>query len=87
MTAVLPDTDFREHAARRFERRARRFAVPGDLARTLDPATKDSPALRLIDAELVRLADHQVPADALAVFMSPQEDPRAPGGGRHGALR
>jgi predicted phage terminase large subunit-like protein len=66
-------TDFREHAARRFERRARRWALPGDLARALDAGTRDSPALRLVDAELAKLANHQVPADGLAVFMPPQE--------------
>jgi predicted phage terminase large subunit-like protein len=67
------DTDFREYAARRYEKRARRWARPGDLAAALDPGTRESPALRLIDRELVALADHQVPADALAVFLSPQE--------------
>jgi hypothetical protein len=70
---TLADTDFREHAARRFEKRARRWARPGDLAAVLDPGTRQSPALRLIDQELAALADHKVPADALAVFMAPQE--------------
>jgi predicted phage terminase large subunit-like protein len=70
---TLADTDFREHAARRFERRPRRWARPGDLARALDPATRDSPPLRLIDDQLALLAGHQVPADALAIFCPPQE--------------
>lgn len=70
---TLAETDFREHAARRFERKTRRWARPGDLARELDPDTKDSPALRLIDQELAALADHKVPGNALAVFMPPQE--------------
>jgi predicted phage terminase large subunit-like protein len=70
---MLADTDFREHTARRFEKRARRWARPGDLARALDPGTRDSAPLRLIDAELAALANHRVPADALAVFLSPQE--------------
>ena len=66
-------TDFREHAARRYERRARKWARPGDMARTLDPGTRDSPALRLIDRELALLADHKVDADSLAIFCPPQE--------------
>jgi predicted phage terminase large subunit-like protein len=70
---TFTETDFREHAARRFERRTRRWARPGDLALALDPATRDSAALRLIDAELAALADHRVPADALAIFCPPQE--------------
>jgi predicted phage terminase large subunit-like protein len=73
MTTTLPESDFREHAARGFEKRPRAWARPGDLARALDPGIRDTPALELIDAELVKLADHAVPADALAVFMPVQE--------------
>jgi predicted phage terminase large subunit-like protein len=70
---TLAETDFREHAARRYERRARTWARPGDMARALDPGTRDSLALQVIDRELIALADHQVPADALAIFLPPQE--------------
>jgi hypothetical protein len=66
-------TDYREHAARHYERKPRTWARPGDLATALDSTTKQSPALAWIDAELTRLADHQVNAEALAVFMPPQE--------------
>jgi predicted phage terminase large subunit-like protein len=70
---TLTETDWREHFARRYEPRPRRWATPGQLARALDPATRDSRPLQIIDRELVRLTDHQVPADALAVFCPPQE--------------
>jgi predicted phage terminase large subunit-like protein len=70
---TIADTDFREHAARRYERRTRKWARPGDMARALDPGVRESPALALIDAELAKLANHQVPADGLACFMPPQE--------------
>ena len=70
MTAL---TDWREWAARHLEPSPRRWARPGDLARALDPKTGDSPALQIIDRELVRLADHLVPAEGLMIFMSPQE--------------
>jgi len=60
-----------EVAARRFMPRQRRWATPGDLARALDPSTVQTPALDLIDRELVALADGEV--DRLAIFMSPQE--------------
>ena len=70
---VSDETDLLEWGARYFEARERRWARPGDLARALDPDTADSLPLRVIDGELVKLADHQVDADALAIFMSPQE--------------
>lgn len=72
MTA-LSEYDFREHFARRYERQERRWATPGALACALEPGTGDSLPLQVIDRELVRLADRLVPADALAIFMSPQE--------------
>jgi predicted phage terminase large subunit-like protein len=65
--------DFREMAARKYEHHPRRWARPGELAAALDPGTRDSAPLRLIDRELVALAEHRVPAEGLAVFMSPQE--------------
>jgi len=60
-----------EIAAAHFQPRTRRWATPGDLARALDPATVQTPALDLIDRELVAVADGEV--DRLMVFMSPQE--------------
>jgi predicted phage terminase large subunit-like protein len=70
---TLADTDWREWAARHFEPPVRRWETPGELARAMDPLTKASPALDLIDSELVALTDHQTDADALCVFMAPQE--------------
>ncbi|MGD7788205.1 phage terminase large subunit [Propionibacteriaceae bacterium Y1700] len=49
----------------------RRWATPGDLALDLDPRTVQTPALDLIDAELVRLLD--TPDGRLIVSMPPQE--------------
>lgn len=60
-----------EYAARLFEPRARRWATPGVMAAELDPATIQTPALDVIDQELVALADGQ--CDRLMIFMSPQE--------------
>lgn len=53
------------------ETRARRWRTPGRLAQALDPRTVQTPALDLIDAELVRLAD--TPDGRLIVSMPPQE--------------
>jgi len=50
----------------------RRWPTPGALARTLDPATIQTPALRLIDDELVRLVDTDA-IDKLIISMPPQE--------------
>lgn len=66
--------DWAEIAARAFEppqERARRWATPGDLARDLDPRTVQTPALDLIDAELVRVAN--TPDSRLIISMPPQE--------------
>jgi len=60
-----------EIAAAQFQPRIRRWATPGDLACALDPTTVQTPALDLIDRELVAVADGEV--DRLMVFMSPQE--------------
>lgn len=49
----------------------RRWATPGALAKHLDPRTVQTPALDLIDAELVRLLD--TPDGRLVVSMPPQE--------------
>nr|BFE31381.1 phage terminase large subunit [Actinomadura rugatobispora] len=49
----------------------RRWQTPGELAQTLDPRTVQTPALDLIDDELVRL--HGTPDGRLLISMSPQE--------------
>jgi predicted phage terminase large subunit-like protein len=58
-------------AARHFEPAARRWATPGELARSINPRTIQTPALELIDQELVRLADE--PDGRLIISMPPQE--------------
>ncbi len=63
--------DLWEAAARQFEPATRRWATPGDLAKHLDARTIQTPALDLIDAELVRLAD--TPDGRLIISMPPQE--------------
>lgn len=47
------------------------WPTPGDLARDLDPQTVQTPALDVIDRELVHLADGHI--DRLMIFMPPQE--------------
>lgn len=58
-------------AARQFQPKTRRWATPGDLAKTLDPKTIQTPALDLIDAALVDVANDR--CDRLMVSMPPQE--------------
>lgn len=58
-------------AAKHFQPRVRRWATPGDLAKLLDPTTVQTPALDVIDRELVALADGDI--DRLMVCMPPQE--------------
>lgn len=60
-----------QRAAASFMPKQRKWATPGELAKELDPTTVQTPALDLIDRELVALADGDV--DRLMVFMSPQE--------------
>ncbi|MDF5758600.1 phage terminase large subunit [Spongiactinospora sp. TRM90649] len=67
MTAV----DAWEYAARRFEPVRPRWATPGELAAELDPRTVQTPALELIDAELVRLRN--TPDGRLVISIAPQE--------------
>lgn len=50
---------------------APKWSTPGELAKALDPTTVQTPALDLIDRELVALADDET--DRLMVFVSPQE--------------
>lgn len=62
-----------EAAARLFEdtQPARTWGTPGSMAVALDPRTVQTPALRLIDDELVRLLD--TPDARLIISMPPQE--------------
>jgi predicted phage terminase large subunit-like protein len=63
--------DWIEYAAREFEPARRRWATPGDLARHMNPKTVQTPALDLIDAELVKVAE--IPNSRLIITMPPQE--------------
>lgn len=67
-----PLIPFTEWAAQQWEHRPRRYPTPAALAHALDPTTRDSPALDLIDAALVELVDGDT-HNALAVFLPPQE--------------
>lgn len=58
-------------AADLWETRQRAWAAPGDLAQHLDPRTRQTPALRLIDDHLVRVFDK--PDGRLLLSMPPQE--------------
>lgn len=60
-----------EVAARSFEPRQARWATPGAMAQALDTRTRQTPALDLIDRELVRLAN--TPDGRLTLSMPPQE--------------
>lgn len=63
-----------EYAARHFEPaspRTCRWATPGQLARHLDPKTVQTPALDLIDAALVDVAEAR--CDRLMISLAPQE--------------
>lgn len=65
-----------EYAARYFEppqSRPRKYETPGALARVLDPKTRQSAALDLIDCALVELTDNVTDHDALKILMPPQE--------------
>lgn len=60
-----------EIAARAFESSTDQWATPGDLAAHIDPRTKRTPALDLIDQALVGLLD--TPDGRLIITMPPQE--------------
>lgn len=60
-----------DHVAQQFEERRVKYATPGELARAIDPRTRQTPALELIDEALVRLAD--TPDGRLIISMPPQE--------------
>jgi predicted phage terminase large subunit-like protein len=72
----VSDFDWAEYAAREWERGAallrgqRRWATPGQMARAIDVGTKQTPALDLIDAALVKVADGDV--DKQMIFCPPQ---------------
>lgn len=60
-----------EYAARAFETPPARWDSPGALARALDPTTRQTAALDLIDAALIDVADGR--CERLIVSMPPQE--------------
>lgn len=65
-------TPWWEHAARMFEPApAPRWETPGDLAQFLDPKTRQTPALDLIDQALVRAFN--TPDSRLVISCPPQE--------------
>lgn len=71
MTTMTPD--WMRAALDHYEPAAptRRWDTPGALARHIDPRTVSTPALDLIDAELVRLMDE--PGGRLIVSIAPQQ--------------
>lgn len=69
MTAT--DLDVWDFVREHFATPTDRWTGPGELARTLDPRTVQTPALDLIDAELIRLAS--TPDGRLIISMPPQE--------------
>jgi predicted phage terminase large subunit-like protein len=81
MTTTVDGPNVWEHAARAFELRApdpireqhdeASWRTPGTLAKRLNPATVQTPALDLVDAELQTLLD--TPDGRLIVEMPPQE--------------
>ena len=65
-------TPWWEHAARMFEPApAPRWETPGELAQFLDPKTRQTPALDLIDQALVRAFN--TPDSRLVISCPPQE--------------
>jgi predicted phage terminase large subunit-like protein len=72
--------DWAEYAARDFElattrvaqQGGRRWDTPGSLHQAISPSVVQTPALELVDRELVALIDGD-DIDRLAVFMAPQE--------------
>lgn len=68
MTAAV---DWAEHAAREFEPRPLKWATPGELAKAIDPATVQTPALDLIDDAIAWA--YSTRGARLAVSIAPQE--------------
>jgi predicted phage terminase large subunit-like protein len=71
MTSDLDRADI-EQAIRLYQPQERRYRRPGALAAALDPASRTSKALDLIDQALVDLEESRE-VDALAIFLPPQE--------------
>ena len=68
----MTELDWAEHAARMFDPPPPSpWATPGDLARAIDPRTRQTPALDLIDQALVDVEAGR--CDRLIVSMPPQE--------------
>ncbi len=63
--------ELRAKARRMEERRRRSWATPGELAKAIDPAVVQTPALDLIDEALAEA--YTTPGSRLIVSMSPQE--------------
>lgn len=68
---MLVDDTIWQRVAAAFAPKPRRWPTPGAMAQALDPTTRQTSALTVIDRELVGLADGD--ADRLMVFMPPQE--------------
>lgn len=69
---VVDDYDWISVVTKRFEARPpSRWKTPGEMAQHLDPRTRQTPALDLIDAELVRA--YNTPDSRLIISMPPQE--------------
>lgn len=65
----VASTDWLEETARAFEPAEQVWATPGELAKHIDSRVRNTPALDLVDAELMDLPDTK----RLMVFMPPQE--------------
>ena len=61
----------REQEAERRKREGPRWSTPGELAKAIDPATVQTPALDLIDAAVVEA--YETPGSRLIISMPPQE--------------
>ncbi|MBD9700181.1 hypothetical protein IGS67_11890 [Flavimobilis sp. GY10621] len=78
MTAHTATASWAEHAARMFDPPSHpRWETPGELARAIDPKSRQTPALDVIDAALVEAFN--TPDSRLVISMPPQEgkSPRA----------
>jgi predicted phage terminase large subunit-like protein len=70
MTASL---DWAEYAAQQFETKQRRWPTPGAMAAELDPLTRQTPALDVVDAAIVDTIDDDSKPDKVIICMAPQE--------------
>lgn len=71
MPVLDPTAGVREALRELLQPAERQWATPGDLAKDLDPSVRQTPALDLIDDELVRLAG--TPDARLIISLAPQE--------------